>query len=220
MNTTEVKMSIKKKVKEDVYGLFDKGEFKEGSQILQGLSFRLQNDDETKLKRLVLRNLSFAFYKIDDIYMARKYARMIKDIADNDKVYQEKNKEEYSDILNLYSEFCPDEISFKDKLNINKLNRRLYYDNINHIDKYFMAESNICILTNNYDDIESLLEQIHNMRKQIIFEDKEKDMHMKYRLKEATVLILQDLEIASPIIYRRIIESINSLTKSNSTIVI
>lgn len=216
MNSEEAKMGIERKVREDVFSLFGKEKFKEGVNILQGLSFRLQEDDDTQLKRLVLRNLSFAFHKIGDMHMAKKYAKMIMKIADKDEKYKENNKKEFGDILNLFSEFCSDEISLKEKIKINKMNRHLYCNDIENLDKYYMAEANICILTENYSDIECIIGQIHNMEQTIIFNDEKKDMDMKCKLIHTKKDILKDLEFANPLIYKRTIEEIDSLCLSNT----
>lgn len=219
MNTAEAKLSIEKKVKEDVFGLFGQGEFKEGSRILQGLSFRLQNDDDTELQRLVLKNLSFAFYKIDDMSMARKYAIRIMAIVNEDETYQKTNKEGYADVLNLYSEFVSDKFTTQDKIKINKINRSIYYNNNEYLDKYYIAESNISILKKNYEEIIDIIECIHNKKLDVIFEDEKKDIEIKNKLTEAIVIITKDLQSDSPIIYKRLMESMKTLNQSNKATV-
>lgn len=220
METKDRKVVIEEKVRKDVFELFGLGRFKEGCKILQALSFGLRHDDETELKRLVLRNLSFAYYKIDDMHMARKYAKMIKEIADKDVEFQNKNKESYGDILNLYSEFLQDEVSLEDKIRINKINRAIYCNNADYMYRYYMAEANICVLTKDYEGIEDVIWQIHNRIKSNIFEDEKKDSMMKANLEDTKESILQDLKLVSPIIYREIMESMNTLNQSNATIVI
>ena len=220
METKDRKVIIEEKVRNDVFELFGLGRFKEGCRILQALSFGLRHDDETELKRLVLRNLSFAYYKIDDMHMARKYAKMIKKIVDEDMEFQNKNKKSYGDVLNLYSEFLPDEVSLEDKIRINKINRSIYCNDAVYMYRYYMAESNICILAKDYEGIEDVIWQIHNRINSNIFEDEKKDKMMKANLEDTKVIILQDLKSVSPIIYKKVMEKMETLKQSNSTIVI
>lgn len=190
--------SIGERVKSEVFDLFRKGLFLEAEKMLRQLSFQLTGGEDTETKRLVLRNLSWVLDKNGNKELSKKYARVIKQIVDNDKSYRETNIEGLCDVMNLYSEFIPEEVTDKEKIDINKVNYEVYCHDLNNLDRSLMALSNIYIYEGNFYDVQYVIETIHSYEGKVIFDDEEKNKTMLAKLREVKCQILKDTKNRCP----------------------
>lgn len=200
--------NIEKRVREEVFTLFEQKKFIEGEKILRQLSFQLNEDHSTEIHRLVLRNLSWVNYKINNMDMAKKYAKIIKNKVDKDLEYQQNNVVGCCNIMNLYSEFFKEELTNEERLQINKANYECYHHDIENLDKTLTALNNIYLLERKFYDIPDIIEMIHMYMETEILEDEKKDAKLKEKLSEIETEILKDLEVACPFLHKELMETL------------
>lgn len=224
--------SVEKVVTEEVFPLFSKGRWKEGSRILKKLSFEMTDNHSTEEKRLVYYNYAWVLHEISEKDLAKKYTIIIKDIIENDKEYMKTNEEKYYKVLNLYDQLLTDEIKKNDDddeyelltENQIKVKEKLYMksyliskDNVNHLDQAFMAKADLYFLKKDYLGVADLCDQIHSYRFYKMMNDEVIPNDMLDKLDETQKKIMKKLKKRDEKVFNELIEEL-SLTSDNSSI--
>ena len=163
-------MDIQKIVKEEIFPILGEGEFEEAEKKLRRLMLTLTENNDTEDHRMVLCSLSRIKYMTGDIDNAKYYINRFTEVLKYDAEYKENNKNGYCNYLNLYAEIFKDSIDVDEKIKINNINLDNAINN-NDTARIYTAKANIAFLTDDIEEIEDILIDIHNYEKSILIDE-------------------------------------------------
>lgn len=163
-------MDIQKIVKEEIFPILGEGEFEEAEKKLRRLMLTLTENNDTEDHRMVLCSLSRIKYMTGDIDNAKYYINRFTEVLKYDAEYKENNKNGYCNYLNLYAEIFKDSIDIDEKIKINNINLDNAINN-NDTARIYTAKANIAFLTDDIEEIEDILIDIHNYEKSILIDE-------------------------------------------------
>lgn len=163
-------MDIQKIVKEEIFPILGEGKFEEAEKKLRRLMLTLTENNDTEDHRMVLCSLSRIKYMTGDIDNAKYYINRFTEVLKYDAEYKENNKNGYCNYLNLYAEIFKDSIDIDEKIKINNINLDNAINN-NDTARIYTAKANIAFLTDDMEEIEDILIDIHNYEKSILIDE-------------------------------------------------
>lgn len=163
-------MDIQKIVKEEIFPILGEGKFEEAEKKLRRLMLTLTENNDTEDHRMVLCSLSRIKYMTGDIDNAKYYINRFTEVLKYDAEYKENNKNGYCNYLNLYAEIFKDSIDIDEKIKINNINLDNAINN-NDTARIYTAKANIAFLTDDIEEIEDVLIDIHNYEKSILIDE-------------------------------------------------
>lgn len=163
-------MDIQKIVKEEIFPILGEGKFEEAEKKLRRLMLTLTENNDTEDHRMVLCSLSRIKYMTGDIDNAKYYINRFTEVLKYDAEYKENNKNGYCNYLNLYAEIFKDSIDIDEKIKINNINLDNAINN-NDTARIYTAKANIAFLTDDIEEIEDVLMDIHNYEKSILIDE-------------------------------------------------
>ena len=163
-------MDIQKIVKEEIFSILGEGKFEEAEKKLRRLMLTLTENNDTEDHRMVLCSLSRIKYMTGDIDNAKYYINRFTEVLKYDAEYKENNKNGYCNYLNLYAEIFKDSIDIDEKIKINNINLDNAINN-NDTARIYTAKANIAFLTDDIEEIEDVLIDIHNYEKSILIDE-------------------------------------------------
>ena len=163
-------MDIQKIVKKEIFPILGAGKFEEAEKKLRRLMLTLTENNDTEDHRMVLCSLSRIKYMTGDIDNAKYYINRFTEVLKYDAEYKENNKNGYCNYLNLYAEIFKDSIDIDEKIKINNINLDNAINN-NDTARIYTAKANIAFLTDDIEEIEDILIDIHNYEKSILIDE-------------------------------------------------
>lgn len=163
-------MDIQKIVKEEIFPILGEEKFEEAEKKLRRLMLPLTENNDTEDHRMVLCSLSRIKYMTGDIDNAKYYINRFTEVLKYDAEYKENNKNGYCNYLNLYAEIFKDSIDIDEKIKINNINLDNAINN-NDTARIYTAKANIAFLTDDIEEIEDILIDIHNYEKSILIDE-------------------------------------------------
>lgn len=225
--------SVEKVVTEEVFPLFARGEWIEGSKILKKLSFGMTDAHSTEEKRLVYYNYAWVLHEIKEKELAKKYTIIIKNIIEKDEEYMKTNEEKYYKVLNLYDQLLTEEIKENDDDDEYellteeeiKMKEELYMksymiskDNVNYLDQAFMAKSDFYFLKKDYLGVADLCDQIHSFGVYKVKNGEKIPEEMLDKLKETQKKIMKKLKKRNEQIFNDLVNDLDLAIIDNSPI--
>lgn len=163
-------MDIQKIVKKEIFPILGEGKFEEAEKKLRRLMLTLTENNDTEDHRMVLCSLSRIKYMTGDIDNAKYYINRFTEVLKYDAEYKGNNKNGYCNYLNLYAEIFKDSIDIDEKIKINNINLDNAINN-NDTARIYTAKANIAFLTDDIEEIEDVLMDIHNYEKSILIDE-------------------------------------------------
>ena len=163
-------MDIQKIVKEEIFPMLGEEKIDEAEKKLRRLMLTLTDKNCTEDHRIVLCNIGRIRYLSNDIENAKYYINRFTEVLKYDAEYKENNKNGYCNYLNLYTEIFKDSIDIDEKIKINNINLDNAINN-NDTARIYTAKANIAFLTDDIEEIEDVLIDIHNYEKSILIDE-------------------------------------------------
>lgn len=183
-------------------GCIDKSYFIIGNRILQAAYDKyFKRTKDSFLKAKCLRNLSKSYFDIGKEHKCKEYSKILYELINiEDRDFKEKQTVCYCLSMNEYSQTFKNELSKEELIKIEKFNLSFYQKDLeSNYYNAMMAQSNIYLLEEKYEEILRLLKDIHTNNHPDADEVKNE--------------IINDLETSNEFYYRQAKDLIN---QSNS----
>lgn len=153
-------MNLIKEVQEKVFSKFADGDFREGRNILKKLVFKINSESSTEEKRMVYYNLAWVSKKLNDIPTAKFYIKNIKNIIEDDKFYCKKEVDNYSKVLQFYTDIYKDNLPIEEIIRVETIVQKACMTTENVMGLY-VSKFNVAMAKNDFKNIEWVFKKLH-----------------------------------------------------------